>query len=70
VQIGLGIGIGAVFVALIFLALFDSAPTALEASLIAVYATAMLGVCLSACLGPVHRALRLQPSQVLRADAT
>ena len=70
VQIGLGIGFGAALVALIFFALFESAPTPFEAGLIAAYATVMLGVCLSACLVPIRRALRLQPSQVLRADAT
>ena len=48
---------------------FESTPTPFEASLIAAYALLMLGVCLSACLVAVRRALRLQPSQVLRADA-
>lgn len=68
VQIGLGIGAGAALVGLIFLGLFESAPTLQEAGLIAAYAALMLGICLLACVVPTRRALRLQPSQVLRAD--
>jgi ABC-type lipoprotein release transport system permease subunit len=52
-----------------FFGMFDSTPTPLEASLIAAYAVLMLAVCLSACIVPLRRALRLEPSQVLRADA-
>ncbi len=70
VQIGLGIGVGGALVLLIFVGMFQSAPTLLEAGLIAAYATMMLAVCLSACLVPTGRALRLEPSQVLRADAS
>jgi ABC-type antimicrobial peptide transport system permease subunit len=69
-QIGLGIGMGGTLVVLIFAALFESAPTVSEAGFIAAYATVMLAVCLSACVVPARRALRLQPSQVLRADAS
>jgi len=54
---------------LMLASVFESTPTPFEASLIAAYALLMLGVCLSACLVAVRRALRLQPSQVLRADA-
>ena len=68
VQIGLGLGAGIMLVALIFVGLFDSTPTGFEAGLIAAYAMLMLGVCLSACVVPARRALRLEPSQVLRAD--
>jgi hypothetical protein len=69
VQIGLGIGTGGALVVLIFYGLFESAPTPLEASLIAAYAMLMLGVCLSACVVPIRRALGLEPSQVLRSEA-
>jgi predicted permease len=69
VQIGLGIGAGSGLVTLMFFGMFDSTPTPLEASLIAAYAVLMLAVCLSACIVPLRRALRLEPSQVLRADA-
>ena len=51
-----------------FVGLFASTSTPLEAGMIAVYAVLMLGVCLSACVVPIRRALRLEPSEVLRAD--
>jgi ABC-type antimicrobial peptide transport system permease subunit len=66
--IGLGIGIGGTLVVLTFVGMFQSAPTSLEVGMIAAYATLMLLVCLSACIVPTRRALRLEPSQVLRAD--
>ena len=69
VQIGIGIGTGGALVVLIFVGMFESAPTTFETGLMAAYATVMLGVCLSACIVPIRRALRLEPSQVLRADA-
>jgi putative ABC transport system permease protein len=68
VQIGLGIGAGGVLVGLFFLALFQSTPTFLESGFIAGYAVLMLGICLLACVVPTRRALRLQPSEVLRSD--
>lgn len=67
-QIGLGIGAGGALVGLIFWGMFESAPTLREAAFIAAYATLMLGICLLACVVPTRRALRLEPSQVLRAD--
>jgi ABC-type lipoprotein release transport system permease subunit len=48
--------------------MFESTPTPLEAGLIVAYAALMTTVCLSACIIPVRRALRLELSQVLRAD--
>jgi putative ABC transport system permease protein len=68
VQIGLGIGCGSALVVLFFVALYQSVPAPREAGVIAAYATVMLGVCLSACIVPIRRALRLQPSHVLRAE--
>jgi len=68
-QIGLGIGAGGALVGLISVSLFENTPTLFEATLIAAYALSMLGVCLSACVVPIRRALRLEPSQVLRAEA-
>jgi putative ABC transport system permease protein len=67
-QIGLGIVAGAALVVFLFVGMFQAAPTALEAGIIAAYAAAMLMVCLSACVVPVRWALRLQPSQVLRPE--
>jgi len=70
VQIGLGIGAGGGLVVLAFVGLFESTPTGVEAGLIVAYATLMLGVSLLACGVPARRALRLEPSQVLRADGS
>ena len=67
-QIGVGIATGGILVLVTFVGLFASTPTPLEAGMIAVYAVLMLGVCLSACVVPIRRALRLEPSEVLRAD--
>ncbi len=68
VQIGVGIGFGAALVLFTFVGMFQSTPTSLEGAMIAAYAAAMLGVCLSACIVPIGRALRLEPSQVLRSE--
>ena len=68
VQIGLGIVAGTGLVVLAFVGLRESTPTPLEAGMIAAYATLMLGVSLLACGVPIRRALRLEPSRVLRAD--
>lgn len=68
VQIGLGIMAGGTLVAAAFVGMFGSTPTPTEAGLIVAYAALMTMVCLSACVVPVRRALRLEPSQILRAD--
>jgi putative ABC transport system permease protein len=67
-QIGVGIGAGGALVLLAFVGMNESAPTAIETSVIALYATLMLGVCLTACIVPIRRAVSLEPSLVLRAD--
>jgi ABC-type antimicrobial peptide transport system permease subunit len=67
-QFGLGIGTGGALVVLMFVGMSQSTPTALEAAALTAYAMLMLAVCLSACVVPLRRALRLEPSQVLRAD--
>jgi ABC-type antimicrobial peptide transport system permease subunit len=67
-QIGLGITAGGTLVVVAFVGMFESTPTPLEAGLIVAYAALMTTVCLSACIIPVRRALRLELSQVLRAD--
>lgn len=67
-QIGRGIGAGAALVVFVFVGLFESAPTPVEAGMIAAYAALMLGVCLLGCVVPTRRALRLEPSQVLRGE--
>jgi predicted permease len=67
-QIGLGIVAGGWLVGLAFIGFFQSAPTFAEAVLIGGYSLLMMGVCLLACVAPTQRALRLQPSEVLRAE--
>ena len=67
-QIGIGIGAGGAFVMLVFVGMKESAPTAFEMRVIALYAALMLGVCLTACIVPIRRAVSLEPSAVLRAD--
>jgi ABC-type antimicrobial peptide transport system permease subunit len=68
-QIGLGVAVGAGLVVLTFVGMFSSAPTPGEAATIVAYVLLMLGVSLLACGVPARRALRLEPSQVLRAEA-
>jgi hypothetical protein len=68
-QIGLGIGVGGALVPLMAAGMFESTPTPFESILMAAYTLSILAVCLSACVVPIRRALRLEPSQVLRADA-
>jgi hypothetical protein len=68
VQIGFGIAGGVALVVFIFIGMFQTAPSMLEALMIAAYAGAMLLVCLSACAVPTRRALRLEPSAALRAE--
>lgn len=68
-QIGLGVAVGAGLVVLTFVGMFSSAPTPGEAATIIAYVLLMLGVSLLACGVPTRCALRLEPSQVLRAEA-
>ena len=62
------IAIGGILVAVVFLGLFGSMPTATEASLIVAYCVLMLGVCLLACVVPTRRALRIDPARALTVD--
>jgi putative ABC transport system permease protein len=67
-QVGIGIGIGGILVAMWFLALFESMPTGTEVGLMAAYCVLMMGVCLLACVVPTRRALRIEPACALTAD--
>jgi predicted permease len=42
---------------------------AMQAALLVAYGMAMMGVCVLACVGPILRALRVQPVEALREDA-
>jgi predicted permease len=67
-QVGGGIVVGGVLVAVVFLMVFESMPTASEAGLIAAYCALMMGVCLLACVVPTLRALRIEPARALTVD--
>jgi ABC-type antimicrobial peptide transport system permease subunit len=78
-QVGAGIAVGFVLVALAALVIpghkpdtaFELNPGALspgQYAMIAAYALLMLGVCMLACVVPTRRALGVQPSEALRAE--
>jgi predicted permease len=66
-QVGFGILAGGVLVATLVLTIVG-ALSAREIALIIAYALLMMGVCLLACVIPTRRALRIEPSEALRAD--
>jgi predicted permease len=68
VQVSVGIVMGAILVALAYLLVNQSTPTAMEAALMVGYSILMMVVCLLACAVPTRRALAVQPASVLRAD--
>jgi putative ABC transport system permease protein len=65
-QVGLGIVAGGVLTVLLGGDLDEVTPRALLGAL--GYTVLMLGVCLLACIVPTRRALRIQPTEALRAD--
>jgi putative ABC transport system permease protein len=67
-QVGIGILVGAVLVALIPGVIEMETMSAKGTALVAGYAVFMLGVCLLACIVPTRRALRVQPMEALRAE--
>ena len=75
-QVSIGIAVGAALIffgarALSNTTQFQGAPLALsagEVGLLLLYALFMLGVCLLACVVPTLRALRVQPTEALRAE--
>jgi putative ABC transport system permease protein len=67
-QVGLGNVVGGILVAVVFVGLFQSTPTAVETASIAAYAIVMMGVCLLACVVPTQRALRVEPASALRVE--
>jgi predicted permease len=78
-QVGAGVAVGFVLVALAALVIpghkpdtaFELNPGALslgQYALLAAYAALMVGVCMLACVVPTRRALRVQPSEALRVE--
>lgn len=67
-QVGIGILVGAVLVALMPGIIEMETMSAKGTALVAGYAVFMMGVCLLACVVPTRRALRVQPMEALRAE--
>ena len=68
-QVGLGVLVGTFLVAgMLTSELFGRPPGLREVGLITVYAALMMGVCMLSCIVPTRRALRIEPTEALRAD--
>ena len=66
-QVGLGVVIGGAIAAALASAMFGSL-AASDVALVLAYAALMMGVCLLACVVPTRRALRVEPTEALRAE--
>jgi putative ABC transport system permease protein len=66
-QVALGILAGGVLLTVLMFAAAGSL-SAKQVMLIAVYVVAMMGVCMLACILPTLRALRVEPTEALRAE--
>jgi putative ABC transport system permease protein len=76
-QVGLGVAAGGSIIGLLMLLLSTSGFedgkhkvtfTGGQVALLVVYAAFMMGVCLLACIVPTRRALRVEPTEALRAE--
>jgi putative ABC transport system permease protein len=67
-QVGLGVAAGGALIAAVASALPGAGLGPRQLALLAAYALFMLGVCLLACVVPTRRALRVEPTEALRAD--
>ena len=65
-QVGLGIAAGGVLTVLLGGGVEHATPGALAGAL--AYTVLMFGVCLLACIVPTWRAMRVQPTEALRAE--
>ena len=66
-QVGGGVVAGGVIVGILTWIVAGLSP--LEVGVVAAYVLLMLGVCLLACVVPTRRALQVQPTEALRAEA-
>jgi ABC-type antimicrobial peptide transport system permease subunit len=66
-QVAFGIVLGSVIVITLVKLVLESITVA-EAAAIGGYAALMLAICLLACVVPTRRALRIEPTEALRAD--
>jgi putative ABC transport system permease protein len=67
-QVGIGIAAGGALTAVIAYLILDGAVSPLQGGLVAGYASLMMGVCMLACIVPTRRALRVEPTEAMRAD--
>jgi ABC-type antimicrobial peptide transport system permease subunit len=67
-QVAVGIGAGGLLVGGLMSGRSGAALSIAQAGAVAGYACLMLLVCLLACIAPARRALRVQPTEALRAD--
>jgi putative ABC transport system permease protein len=68
-QVALGVAAGSALVGLLVFAMYSGAPSPGQVAMVAAYAALMMGVCLLACIVPTRRALRVEPTEALRAEA-
>jgi ABC-type antimicrobial peptide transport system permease subunit len=67
-QVCLGVAAGGTIIGVAALASSGGGFTAKQVALLICYAAFMLGVCLLACVVPTRRALRVEPTEALRAE--
>ncbi|HEY0153745.1 MAG TPA: ABC transporter permease [Longimicrobium sp.] len=67
-QVSLGVAAGGAVIAVAAFASSGGGFTAGQVALLLCYAAFMLGVCLLACVVPTRRALRVEPTEALRAE--
>jgi putative ABC transport system permease protein len=68
-QVAIGVAAGGVLTAALLMAASEGGASPRGAVLLAAHMALMLVVCMFACVVPTRRALRIQPTEALRADA-
>jgi len=68
IQVGIGLAAGTFLTTLVVNEIYHRALAPSQWGLIAAYALLMVGVCLMACIIPTRRALRVEPTEALRAE--
>jgi putative ABC transport system permease protein len=67
-QVGVGIVAGGALVTVMALGVTGGTLTVRHAGLVLTYAALMIAVCMLACVVPTRRALRVEPTEALRAE--